>query len=136
MGMFKSDPRPRVDCSVTKSRTRQSHKDSCDINFIVRQYRRTGMLTHVSGGIPAYADVSQVGSFHEVMNRVKDAQHWFEHLPAAVRSHFENDVASFMDAVADPARTEELEKLGLKKAPVKVAEPAAAAAEGEPAPHT
>lgn len=121
MSQDRFDPRPVVDCSTRPSRTRQSHKESCDINYIVRQYRRTGLVTHLSQGVPRYGDVSEAGDFREVMQRVRDAQEWFLGLPAKVRSHFANDVAAFMDAQADPSRAKELEALGLKPEPAVVA---------------
>jgi len=105
--------RPQVDCSVEPSRTVQSEKDSCDINFIVAQYRRTGVLPHMAARMPEFGDVSEVGDFKEALDRVQATQAWFRKLPAKVRSHFENDPVALMDAVGDPERYDELEKLGL-----------------------
>jgi len=109
----RSDKRPVVDCSTVPSRTRQHHKDACDINVIVAQYRRTGQLLHLQGGLPTYGDVSEVGDFRSVLERVRSAEAWFMKLPAKVRAAFENSPAAFMDAVEDPARQEELVRLGL-----------------------
>jgi len=125
MGFFKKDPRPTVDCSVEPSRTRQSHKESCDINFIVGQYRRTGQILHVAGGIPRYGDVSESGDFREVMDRVRNAEAWFIGLPAKVRAEFDNEVVTFMDAMSDPAQRAKLEELGV--VPAQKAPPAEAA---------
>jgi len=126
--MYRSDPRPQVDCSTMPSKTRQSEKQSCDINFIVRQYRKTGQIAHMKLGIPQYADVSEVGDFRGAMERVRTATEYFEHLPAKVRDHFGNSPAAFLDAATDPSRIPELEKLGLvaKKEPAPKVEPAPA----------
>lgn len=113
MGMFSSDRRPTVDCSLEPSRTVQSEKQSCDINFIVAQYRRTGVLPHMAARMPVFGDVSDVGDFREAIERVEATKAWFAKLPAKVRGRFENDPVELMDAVGDPSRFEELQALGL-----------------------
>jgi len=113
VGTFSRSRRPTVDCSVEPSRTVQSEKESCDINFIVSQYRRTGVLPHVAARMPSYADVSEVGDFRELVERVEATRKWFTKLPAKVRAAFENDPVALMDAIGDPAKQELLKELGL-----------------------
>lgn len=96
--------------------TKQSFKDECDINVIMRQYTQTGVL-------PApvreawYGDFSNVGDFQDCQNRVGAAVAAFEALPAEVRAHFENDPAEIVAAFEDPSRVDELVKLGIMPAP-------------------
>jgi len=107
------NPRPQVDCSTIPSRTVQSEKDSCDINKIVAQYHRTGVMPHMAARMPEFGDVSEVGDFREAMERVQSTQKWFSRLPAKVRAKFANDPVALMDAVGDPSRYDELVELGL-----------------------
>jgi len=129
---YSSERRPTVDCSVMPSRTVQSEKQSCDINFIVAQYRKTGVLPHVAARMPAFADVSEVGDFRELVDRVEATRKWFSKLPAKVRAAFGNDPVSLMDAIGDPSQQAKLEELGLigKKVESAKAELEAAKAAG------
>jgi len=105
--------RPVVDCSNMPDRAVQSEKKNCDINFIVSQYRRTGVLPHIAARRPQFGDVSEVGDFREAVQRVEDTKRWFMTLPAKVRAKFDNDPVGLMDAMSDPTRYSELEGLGL-----------------------
>jgi len=113
VGTFNQSRRPTVDCSVMPSRTVQSEKQSCDINYIVSQYRKTGVLPHQAARMPVYADVSEVGDFRELVDRVEATKRWFAKLPAKVRAAFGNDAVALMDAIGDPDQQAKLEELGL-----------------------
>lgn len=109
-----------LDCSDMPSMTRQSEAEACDINTIVAQFDRTGMVPQVSPGM--FADVSQVGDYQSALETVRVADEMFMQLPAKVRHVFDDDPAVFVDAFNDPSRKAELEQLGLlekpKEAPV------------------
>lgn len=115
MGMLTSDPRPVVDCSVEPSRTKQSFKESSDINVIMQRARKTGLITHLSTRHPVYADVSQMTDFRQSLEQVRQVEEFFDHLPARVREHFANEPASFLEYMNEPGRTvDELKELGLR----------------------
>lgn len=119
-----------------KRRTKSSMKDECDVNVIVRRYLKTGVVSHVSGRAPQFADVSGVGDWKSAMDEIAGARQWFEHLPSEVRNRFRNDPAQCLDFLADDENREEAVKLGLLPAledgpPV---EPAAVQPEPEVAP--
>ena len=98
--------------------TKQSMRDETDINRIVQQYSRTGLLSHLMSLEPTYADVSG-NDFMESMLLVRQAQEAFDELPAELRARFSNDPAMFLDFVGDPRNDEEAVRLGLKKFPEK-----------------
>jgi len=94
--MSKSVSRGRVQLdNFDEGATHQSFKDECDINNIIKKYKRTGVLTHVTSAVGQYGDYSSVPDFHEAMNIVARAQQEFELLPAALRKRFANDPAQF-----------------------------------------
>lgn len=103
----------RVDCSNLPSMTVQSEAESCDINRIVAQFDRTGLVTHLARGIPQFADVSEVGDFQSAAQRVQEVSAWFMQLPAAIRKEFDNDPAALLDAAQDPSKTEIFVRHGL-----------------------
>lgn len=113
MGFYHQEKRRPVRFSKP-SRAIQSAKESCDINFIVRQYRRTGNVAHLSRSVPKFMDVSEVGDFRSMLDQVHAVREYFQDLPSKVRAHFDNDPVKFMDAVSDPTRVGELAALRIK----------------------
>jgi len=115
------------------SRTKQSFKDECDINRIVARFRKTGdpFLLNPAGIAPTYADLPDVDSFHDSMNRVLAAEDAFAALPSKVRDRYRNDPGVFLAALADPSQVDFLTAEGIfektrGEAPPKPPEGAAA----------
>lgn len=100
-----------VECGP--GRARQSMKDECDINNIVARYARTGMVSHMARGAPVYVDVSELGDYREVVDRIARAERVFAALPAKVRAAFDNSAPAFMDACLDPSQADRLVELGV-----------------------
>ena len=94
------------------SRTKQSFKDECQIDRILAKYVKTGILEHVNKHQASYGEVSGQ-TFHEAMNTVIEAQAMFMDLPATIRDRFANDPGNFLDFVANPANSEEMQEMGL-----------------------
>lgn len=103
--------------------TKESHAAECDINTILNQYSRTGVLNHMAMGSPEYLDVSDV-DFQEAMNTVLSAQSAFAALPARIRDRYRNDPAAFLAAFADQDERKFLQDEGIIQKPVQ--EPPAA----------
>lgn len=112
------DRESRTSNTVGLSLTKQSEADSCDVNKIVKQYKRTGVLPTPLQIDPRYGDAS-VPDYQSCLNIVIQAEGSFLSLPSAIRSRFDNNVAKFMDFVHDPANTDEGVKLGIFSAPEK-----------------
>lgn len=91
---------------------RQSMKDDVDINNIVAKYENTGVLTHLNATQATYADVSDLGGYHEALQKVEAAQQLFMQLPSALRAQFDNDPAKYLDFIGS-ATPEELVELGM-----------------------
>lgn len=107
------------------SRTQQSFKDECDINYIVKKGRETGLITHINPNLPIYSDNFDVFDYQAAMNIVADANQQFAALPSKLRDRFNNDPAKFLQFMQDPENQEEMIKLGLatKKPEPKEPEP-------------
>lgn len=106
---------PRGDYKVGGGpvRTKQAHKDECDIHRIMAQYKQSGLIHHVNSRAAMYVDVSEMGDYREALQQVEVAQGLFMELPAKTRAEFDNDPAAFLDFVSDPANEEEMRELGL-----------------------
>lgn len=122
------DPPPKVRLrDFGKMITRQSEAAAVDVNRIVGQFVKTGVLPQVQAQA-LFADVSEMTDYRDALHQVELADKMFMSLPAKVRAKFENDPATFLDFCSDPQNREELEGLGLvEKAPVEPGEPPVAA---------
>jgi phage internal scaffolding protein len=109
-------PHSRVtfDCG-DKLITKQSHKAECDIHNILKQYQRTGIITHVAKARPTFTDLPDNIDYQTAMNTIIEAQDAFALLPAKVRDHFGNDPARFLGAFSDPKQADTLREFGLLK---------------------
>lgn len=97
-----------------EGRTKQEFANESDINMIMKRYRATGQLP--IGADPAkmvFADVSQIGSFAETIERVHAAEEAFAALPAHIRVRFENDPVQLVEFVQNGDNYDEAVKLGL-----------------------
>lgn len=97
------------------SMTKQEFVDECDINNIMAQYQKTGMVNHVSRFQGRYEDVTGAVPFHEAQNIVLAATDAFMSVPSSVRAEFDNDPGAFLAFVNDPANAEKMRKMGLLK---------------------
>jgi len=94
------------------SLTKQSFRDECDINNILRQFNVTGQLP--AGSVqPQYGDFSGITDYQSALNAVMAAQDSFLQLPAKVRAKFDNDPALFVEFASDEANKDEMKALGL-----------------------
>lgn len=106
-------------------RCKQSHKAECDINNILRNYDRTGLITHVNRSTAEYGDYSEVNEFQDSLNMVISATDSFMELPSEIRKKFGNDPGNFFEFATDPKNAAEMVELGLaykieEEQPIKV----------------
>jgi len=116
------------------SLTKQSFRDECDINTILKRFNVTGQLP-VGSVQPQYGDFSGVTDYQSALNAVMAAQDSFLALPAKLRARFDNDPALFVEFASDEANKDEMKALGLLReetAPAVVLSPSEPAS-GEPA---
>lgn len=111
-------------------RVKQSFVDECDINNILKQYKATGQLKHISANAAsgAYLDLPDDMDFQQGLQIVQDGQRAFATLPAKTRDRFGNDPAQFLAFMADSRNQDEAIALGLatKRATDAPTEPQAA----------
>lgn len=124
------------------SRAKQSFRDECDINLIMRKFQKTGVIEHVKQHGAKYGNfLAAPASYHEAANLVKQAEQMFLTIPAKVRKAFGNDPGELLACVeaarnGDADQFDRLAKLGLLKTVTAPQAPVAAAtgqgAAGEP----
>lgn len=99
-----------------ESRTKQSFKNECDINHILKMYKKNGIVTHIQARAPMFEDVADALSYQDSLNLVIRAQEQFAALPSKVRARFGNDPAQFLEFCGNSANAKEMVDLGLATA--------------------
>lgn len=92
--------------------TKQSHKDECDVNLILRNFVKTGVIAFTNRNQPMYGDIPST-DFHEAMNTVAQATQMFDQMPAVLRKRFANDPGVFLEFIQNPDNVEEARRLRL-----------------------
>lgn len=93
--------------------TEQFHKDSCDINIIMAQVEKSGVVPVPVSSVPRYGDFTGVGDYLDACLLVKQAEESFMSLPAKVRREFNDDPSEFLAAVEDSDQRQRLIDCGL-----------------------
>lgn len=107
--------RPKVDFSKDKGRTKQAFKDGCNVNRIVKRFRRTGVMDErvMNRRQAAFGDFSSVGDFRELHDRILRAKEEFDSLPSDVRVRFKNDPGELVSFVDNPENFKACVEMGL-----------------------
>lgn len=107
-------PRYRVPISFTgPGRTKQSFRDECDVNILMRRYASTGVLPLSRDPTQAqYLDVTGADYF-DAQLLIAGARSQFFSLPARIRDRFDNDPGEFLTFMEDKRNHEEARELGL-----------------------
>lgn len=111
-------------------RTKQSMKDECDINNILRKYRKTGAIAHMNRFPAQYAEAPGY-DLREALSFLEGAKAAFESLPATVRTKFDNDPATFLTFIQNPSNKDKLYEMGLANKPA----PPSPSPSNQPAPN-
>ena len=96
--------------------TQQQWKKQCDINEIMKKYKRVSMkelskLPISQTGV--YGDFSKVTDYHDAMNKVIAANQAFMGLDSNLRTRFHNDPAELIQFLNDKKNLKEAVELGL-----------------------
>lgn len=102
------------------SLARQEYRDQCDINNILKQFKKTGIINHISAQAQqgAYEDLPDPMEYQDALNAVMVAQESFATLPSRVRTRFDNDPEKFLGFMMDPKNADEMYELGLATRPL------------------
>lgn len=107
MSMKSSDFSHRV---YDDGRTKQSFKDQCDVNKLLKKAARTGALSHLEQFGGQYGDFSDF-DFMDAQNQLAKAREIFEALPAEVRRDFGQNPANFFEFANAPENVGRLAEL-------------------------
>ena len=104
---------PGIKCTTEEGMTKQSFKDECDLNIILKKYQSTGQLPDMIKQNPQYGDFSALPDYQEAVAIVQMAETQFNSLNAHIRAKFQNDPAQFLAFATDSSNLPEMVKMGL-----------------------
>jgi len=103
--------RPKLRCGPGK--VRPEFVDECDVNQILKKFQKTGLVNHLAHGTPQYGDFTNVTSYQDAVEQVREAERAFLELPANIRRRFENNPTNLVVFMANPENADEARELGL-----------------------
>ncbi len=90
--------RPRHYSPVGESsRTKQAHKDECDINLIIKRHQHTGAISHLNPNAPRFGDFATPYDLKSAIDAVNEASATFEALSADIRAAAQNSPVQFLE---------------------------------------
>lgn len=106
--------RNRVSLKLNKvQKTDQSYKNACDINVIIANATKTGVLPFQTNKVAQYIDNTEIPSLLDAQNLIRTANESFMALPAKIRKMMNNDPTKLVEFVNDPDHKEILLKHGI-----------------------
>lgn len=93
------------------SRTEQSYKDECDIEFIISNFVKTGIDPR-EGRKMSFVDCTQVKDFNDAQNLIAETKSMFYSLPPEIRDEFQT-VDGYLEYVSNPANLKDCYERGI-----------------------
>lgn len=101
----------KIDCSGP-TLVEQSHKESCDINYLMSKAQNTGIMRQ-KRSVAFYGDFVSAADFQTAQNKVIEAEKAFMELPSMLRKRFDNDPAQLIEFLQDGENFKEAIELGI-----------------------
>lgn len=92
-------------------RTKQSFKDTTDINKILAKAAKGDAISHLAKHGAVYGDFTDIDDLLTAYERLQRGQEIFQELPGEVRREFHNDAGRFFRYVNDPKNSDRLAEL-------------------------
>ncbi len=109
-----------IDFTGQVSKTKQSFANESDINMIMAKFHKTGVLidpTKIASRKAFFGDVTGLGDYQEIQNKVLDAEVAFGDLSSEIRTRFDNKPAELVKFLQDEENRAEAIELGIVEAP-------------------
>jgi len=103
--------------------TKQSEKDKCDINLILKRHNATGQISHLARNPQWGVDFPDAIEFQEALNTVTASNLAFNQLSSDIRERFANDPFRMFAFLDDEKNRDEAIRLGLVPKPPASPEP-------------
>lgn len=95
------------------SMTDQSDKNYLDINNIMKNYAKTGLLPQFKEKVAHYIDATVLPSYMEAHKQIQDAKELFQQIPSPIRKLMDNNPENLEKFLKDPNNKDILLKYGV-----------------------
>jgi len=95
------------------SLTKQAFKKECDINQIMKQYKKNGLLDHLNTHQGNYGSFIGYEDYHSSLNKILEAKDAFYTIPSDIRAKFDNDPSLFIKFAQDEKNYDQMVEMGL-----------------------
>ncbi len=95
------------------SLAKQSFKEECDINNIMRKFKESGVIEHLNTHHGDYGNFIGFDDYQTSLNKIHEAQDAFMTLPVTVRKQFDNSPQLFLAFAQNPDNLEKMQEMGL-----------------------
>ncbi|AXL15222.1 internal scaffolding protein [Microviridae sp.] len=112
LDMNKNRKRVSLDLSRPKL-TDASFQNSCDINVIMQNYQKTGMLPSFPEKTPEFIDCTSIPDLETAFKVSNEAMQAFYELPSDIRKLIDNDPSKLQSLLSDPKYQELLIQAGV-----------------------
>lgn len=103
---------------ASRNRTKQEFYKDANINYIMKKYRKTGILGDpLNYKIGEYGDFTSGNDFFETMRKVTNVKNIFGKLPAHIKTKFNNEPQNLIEFLTKEENNEEAYNMGLKTRP-------------------
>jgi len=92
--------------------TQQSQKEQCDVNNVIRRYKKGETITQVSNFEHQFGDMTGV-EFKTAMDMIASAKSSFEQMPSKIRKRFENSPQKLLEFMENSDNRDEAIELGI-----------------------
>lgn len=93
------------------SKTEQSYKDECNIDFIISNFVKTGIDPR-EGRQMSYVDCTQVKDFQSAQNLIAETKSMYYALPSEIRDEFKT-VDKYLEYVSNPENLKDCYERGI-----------------------
>jgi len=100
---------------VGPSKTDQSDKNMVNINTIMANYAKTGLLPQFPEKVAQYMDTTQIPSYMEAQAQIAHARELFQGLPSEIRKEMNNNPQNLEHYLKNPDNHEKLIGYGILK---------------------
>ncbi len=107
---FMKHGKPEKRTYTRHGRTKQSYKDSCDINKLLEKGAKAGGLSHLQKHGARYGDFADI-DFEAMQIQLAEGRQVFNELPAEIKREFDQNPGQFFEFVTNPENSDRIAEL-------------------------
>lgn len=104
---------PRQQYEAGEPLTEQGAASTTDVDFIIDQFTRTGVLRHAEQYEATYGEFLSGDLYELAQTKIAEANTFYNSLPEGIRQNFPGGTQQFLEFSQDPSNIDAMKELGL-----------------------